>query len=106
MRASQYRAASGSLERTDLCRAEMRLKCSSPDLSYKQNLALQGVGQRLAVDLAVGRKAGSDFQSVEGGTGVAAGSDGDFGQKFIIYARCEDGRDRVPAFPAPAAEGQ
>ena len=33
MRPSQYSAASASEERTDLCSAEIRLKCSSPDLS-------------------------------------------------------------------------
>ena len=33
IRASQYRAASGSPPRSDLCRAEIMLKCSSADLS-------------------------------------------------------------------------
>src|SRR3984957_367677 len=38
MRVSQYNAASGSELRTDLCSAEIKLKCSSPLLSYRNNL--------------------------------------------------------------------
>src|SRR3984893_79477 len=37
MRVSQYSAASGSELRTDLCSAEIKLKCSSPLLSYLNN---------------------------------------------------------------------
>ena len=43
IRPSQYSAASTSLDRTDLCSAEIRLKCSSPDFIVEQRLALQRV---------------------------------------------------------------
>ena len=96
MRASQYSAASASLDRTDLCSAEIRLKCSSPRFVVEQHLALQGVLRPPARSSSPSARRGRRrFQRVVGRARVAVRVDRDLLQQVV-------GAPRAPA-PCSAA---
>ena len=61
--------ASGSLLRSDLWSAEIRLKCSSPRLVVEQRAPLDGVAEQVAVDATwrPSRLAGARCRRVRGG---------------------------------------